>query len=125
MRSQPKSAWLPLEVRHATLGPIRVEALRQRVWLWDKNEPEANAWTLLIVRNPDDHEDIHYALTNAPADTELIDLVRIERQRYWIEHALGEAKSEFGLAHYEVRTWIGWHRHIFHLYAIIRCRCFA
>lgn len=112
MRSQPKSAWLPLEVRHATLGPIRVEALRQRVWLWDKNEPEANAWTLLIVRNPDDHEDIHYALTNAPADTELIDLVRIERQRYWIEHALGEAKSEFGLAHYEVRTWIGWHRHM-------------
>jgi SRSO17 transposase len=112
MRSQPKSAWQPVEVRHATLGPIRVEALRQRVWLWDKEEPKANSWTLLIVRNQDDHADIHYALTNAPADTALINLVRIERQRYWIEHAFGEAKSEFGLAHYEVRTWLGWHRHI-------------
>ena len=112
MRAQPASAWQPLEVRHATLGPIQVEALRQRVWLWDKNETETRSWTLLIVRNPDNHEDIHYALTNAPDDNPLIEIVRMERQRFWIEHAFGDAKSEFGLAHYEVRTWVGWHRHM-------------
>ncbi|GDY11829.1 hypothetical protein LBMAG53_07070 [Planctomycetota bacterium] len=67
---------------------------------------------MLVVRNPKIHNEIHYALTNSAADTTLLDLVRIERQRFWIEQALGDAKSELGLAHYEVRTWVGWNRHM-------------
>jgi uncharacterized protein YjhX (UPF0386 family) len=33
-------------------------------------------------------------------------------QRYWIEHAYGEAKGELGLAHYEVPGRTGWHHHM-------------
>lgn len=110
--SQPQDAWQRLQVRHATTGPIMVEALHSRVWLWDRKETQPREWTFLVIRNPKDHTDIHYSLTNAAANTPLLDMVRIERQRYWIENALGDAKSEIGLAHYEVRTWVGWHRHM-------------
>jgi len=112
MKKRKVQDWSLLQARHATLGPICVEAVHQPVWLWDGTESEPRLWTLLIVRNPADHTDIHYALTNAAADTQLLDLVRIERQRFWIEHALGDAKSEVGMGHYEVRTWVGWHRHM-------------
>ncbi|GDY13332.1 hypothetical protein LBMAG53_22100 [Planctomycetota bacterium] len=111
-QAQKPGAWQRLQVRHATLGPIIVEALQHRVWLWDHDEANARQWTVLVVRDPNDHKEIHYALTNSAAETRLLDLVRIERQRFWIEHALGDAKSELGLAHYEVRTWVGWHRHM-------------
>lgn len=111
-KKQKGSDWRTLQVRHATRGPICVEAIKQPVWLWDGTESKSRLWTLLIVRDSADHTDIHYALTNASADMPLFDLVRIERQRFWIEHALGDAKSEVGMSHYEVRSWIGWHRHM-------------
>lgn len=112
MKKQPKSAWQSLQVRHATTGPITVDAIYRQVWLWNGTEEKPRRWTLLIVRNPTDHDDLHYALTNAAEDTKLLNLVQIERQRFWIEHALGDAKSEIGMAQYEVRSWIGWHRHM-------------
>lgn len=112
MSAMPASAWNSIQVRHSTLGPIQVQAMHRRVWLWDGVELAPRRWTLLIVRNPSDSTDIHYALTNANAEASLETIVRIERQRFWIEHALGDAKSEVGLGHYEVRTWVGWHRHM-------------
>jgi SRSO17 transposase len=45
----------------------------------------------------------HYILSNAPAETPLIRLVRAQTQRYFIEHSFREAKTECGLADYQVR----------------------
>ena len=38
--------------------------------------------------------------------------MRIAGTRWSIERLFEQAKGEVGLDHYEVRSWVGWHRHI-------------
>ncbi|MCK4824169.1 hypothetical protein KA005_50920, partial [bacterium] len=33
-------------------------------------------------------------------------------QRYWIERTFEDAKSESGMADYQLRGWVGWHHHM-------------
>jgi hypothetical protein len=42
----------------------------------------------------------------------MADLVRVAGTRWSIESLFEQAKGEVGLDQYEVRSWIGWHRHI-------------
>jgi len=111
-KSQPASAWQEISVRHTTLGLLRVQALRTVFWLWDHEEPQARRWTLLVVRELENPSEISFSLTNADESLATQLLVQVQRQRFWIENAFGDAKSEIGLADYEVRTWTGWHRHM-------------
>jgi SRSO17 transposase len=111
-RSQPASAWQDITVRHTTLGLLRVQALRTVFWLWDHEELQARRWTLLVVRELENPSEISFTLTNADESLATQLLVQVQRQRFWIENAFGDAKSEIGLADYEVRTWTGWHRHM-------------
>jgi SRSO17 transposase len=104
--------WQRIVVRHASKGELRVEAIQQRVWFWDHHEPNARAWSILAIREIGNPAEIHYVVSNAPADTSPDQLVRIQRQRFWIEQAFRDAKGEVGLADSHVRTWNGWHRHM-------------
>ena len=36
----------------------------------------------------------------------------MQRQRFWIERAFEDAKSECGMADYQVRKWSAWHHHM-------------
>ena len=47
-----------------------------------------------------------------PQWTPLAEIVRAAGRRWHIEEAIGEAKGEVGLDHYEVRSWQGWYRHL-------------
>src|ERR1700728_3141922 len=53
-----------------------------------------------------------YSLTNAPESTGWERLGYMQAQRFWIERAFQDAKSELGMAQYEVRGWRGWHHHM-------------
>ena len=52
-----------------------------------------------------------YYLSNAPPETPLAEVCRVAKAAHRIEECLHRAKSEAGLADYEVRTWRGWHHH--------------
>ena len=39
-------------------------------------------------------------------------LAKTQGQRYWIERTFEDAKSESGMADYQVRKWRGWHHHM-------------
>ena len=67
---------------------------------------------LLIRRSPAKPEDLAYYLTHAPEGTTPARLVRVAGTRWTIEACFEAAKGEVGLDHYEVRSWVGWHRHI-------------
>ena len=67
---------------------------------------------LLIRRSVGDKIEWTYTLSNAPSDTPLADLVAVALARHPIEQLLQEAKSDAGLADYEVRYWHSWYRHI-------------
>jgi len=110
--AQPPELWQKIVVRPGTKGQVRVEALRARVWLWDGSEPKARLWHLVVIREVSSPETIKYVLSNAPAETSLERLVQMQRQRFWIERCFEDAKSESGLADYQVRGWRAWHHHM-------------
>lgn len=53
-----------------------------------------------------------YWLSTLPETTPLKELVRIAKIRWRIEHDYRELKTGLGLAHFEGRTWAGWHHHV-------------
>jgi len=97
--------------RQTTRGPKRVRLWVRRVWVWDGTKQDSVRARLLIVRREADgtHK---YSLSNAPADTPWERLGHMQGQRYFIERAFEDGKSELGMAHYEVRSWRGWHHHM-------------
>ena len=66
---------------------------------------QARHWHLLVRREVGASTISHYCLSNAPGNTPLEELARIQAQRYFIEHSFREAKTECGLADYQVRRW--------------------
>ncbi len=70
------------------------------------------ACALLVRRSIADPEKATFYLTHAPQGTALAELVRVAGTRWSIESLFEQAKGEVGLDHYEVRSWVGWHRHV-------------
>jgi len=52
-----------------------------------------------------------YYLSNASADTPLLEFARVAKAEHRIEECIQRCKSEAGLGDYEVRNWVGWHHH--------------
>src|SRR5262249_57312984 len=53
-----------------------------------------------------------YTLSNAPGRVPVERLAQVHGQRHGVEEVLQAGKGEVGLAHYEVRSWVGWHHHM-------------
>jgi len=75
-------------------------------------EPEAYARWLLIRRSASDPAEVAYFACGGPPDTALADLVRVAGARWAVEDLFELAKGDCGLDEYEVRSWVGWHRHV-------------
>jgi SRSO17 transposase len=110
--AQPEEAWKKVAFRDSTKGTLVVEVLHRRVWLWDGEEVEAHPWHLVVRRELGTPEQIKYSLSNAPETATTERLVYQQGQRYWVEHSLRNAKSEAGMADYQLRLWQGWHHHM-------------
>ncbi len=52
-----------------------------------------------------------YWLSNLPAQTPLVALVRLAKHRWIVERDYLELKQELGLGHFEARSWRGFHHH--------------
>jgi SRSO17 transposase len=109
----PETAWTTIEVRDGEKGPLVVQAVKARVQAKTDQRRPGPEETLVIVRErQEDGSWKHdYYLSNASQDTALTEFVRVTKAEHRIEECLKRAKSEAGLAHYEVRTWEGWHHH--------------
>ena len=112
VKDQPQSAWRKKSLRGGEKGPMDIEVLHQRVWLWDKQSSTARQWHLLVRREPDSPQTLKYSLSNAPVRTSVVRLARMQSQRYWIERAFQDAKSHLGMGHYQARKWQSWYRHM-------------
>lgn len=67
----------------------------------------AECWLLAEEAEP-----VRFWLSDLPADTPLTTLVRLAKLRWRIEHDYREMKQALGLAHFEGRTFTGWHYHV-------------
>jgi SRSO17 transposase len=86
-------------------------AARQPSWRWQKITIRPGE-RVLVMRPIATSGDASYALSNALGDVSLAELVRVKSERHRIEELFQEGKGEVGLAHYEVRSWVGWHHHM-------------
>lgn len=99
-----------LVLRESTRGPLRAKIWAREVWQWEPSDAQARRrW--LVVRQEADGT-FKYSLSNAAPDTAWERLAYMQTQRFWIERAFQDAKSELGMADYEVRGWKGWHHHM-------------
>jgi len=107
----PPKGWLRATIKEGSQGPIVCDFAFVRVTESRGNLPAQELW-LIIRRNLDDRSVIKYYFSNAPAETPLIEFVRLSGMRWPIETIFEEAKGEVGFDHYETRSWLGWHHHM-------------
>ena len=107
-------AWTTIDVRDAEKGPLQTEAVMTRVLAKTASRRVGPEEMLLVLRERqgDGTWKHDYHLCHAPRETPLAELVRVAKAEHRVEDCFQRAKSEAGLAHYEVRTWPGWHHHI-------------
>ena len=101
--------WQRLAVHQGEKGPIVYDWAAQRVVHKRVRLPTIAGW-LLARRSVSDPTEVAYYLSNAPADTSLEQLAHVASCRYRVEQCFEEAKDDFGLDQYEVRSWTAWHR---------------
>ena len=107
----PSDAWVTATIKEGSKGPIVCNFAFLRVTEARDNLPGPQVW-LIIRQNLDDPTELKFYFSNAPADTPLVDFVRISGMRWPIETIFEETKGELGFDHYEMRSWLGWHHHM-------------
>lgn len=107
----PASAWTRATIKEGSKGPIICDFAFLRVVESRAGLPGPELW-LVIRRNIDDPTELKFYFSNAPADTPLLDLVRLSGLRWPVEIIFEEGKGELGFDHYETRSWLGWQHHL-------------
>lgn len=110
-KGQPASAWTRVVVAAGEKGPREVEAfsLPVQTMLRARVGPRER---LLVTRTVEATPEWKCWLAHAAEEVPLPRLVRAAAQRHLIEDCFTRAKGQAGLAHYEVRSWVGWRHHM-------------
>ncbi len=102
----PEWQWTVTTQRAGEQGLIEESWAFLRVKL---KQDQAEQW-LILRRGSQAGDDLY--ISNAPASTTPQRLIEVVLARHGVERCIQEAKSELGLADYEVRYYHAWYRHI-------------
>jgi SRSO17 transposase len=107
-------SWKPVVVAEGAKGPIIAKVARIRIYLSRNGLPVGDQqW--LFFRKSDDGK-IKYAISNAPKEISLSELVKASAMRWPIEQCFQEGKGQLGMDCYEHRSWPAWHRHMTYVF---------
>jgi SRSO17 transposase len=101
-----------IRLRDTTRGQLTVKSVRFPVWVWDSTTGQGHRFSLLITQTVGGTSQIKVSLCNVPESMDQKNLAWMQLQRYWVERAFEDAKSECGMADYQVRKWSAWHHHM-------------
>jgi SRSO17 transposase len=104
----PPTAWRRCRAGWGSKGARLYEWSRLVV---RKGTARRRRW-LLARRSLRDPADVAYYIVSGPPRTPLPEMARVAGARWAIEESFEAAKGEVGLDQYEVRSWVGWYRHI-------------
>jgi SRSO17 transposase len=105
----PEEGFRRISVGDGSKGPRLYDWLRLAL-----NPPMQEGFErwLVVRRSIEDPEELSAYTVFAPEGFTLEALAKAAGSRWRVEIGFEEAKGEVGLAHYEVRSWVGWYRHI-------------
>jgi SRSO17 transposase len=107
---QGKKSSRSIQIRSGENGRVRVKFWARRVWIWPPtSEIPFELW--LLVSEARDGK-VKYSLCHSLQDLGWEELAARQGQRYFVERAFEDGKSELGMADYQVRKWKGWHHHM-------------
>jgi SRSO17 transposase len=95
--------------RQGHKGQLWAHVWVRPVWVWEKGWEKVRPRMLVVRRDADGT--FKYSLTNSLNQGSWERYAWMQGQRFFIEHAFHEAKSQLGMAQYQVRVWRGWHHH--------------
>lgn len=110
VRHQADTKWQRIPVRSTERGVLNDPFAARRVWTLREGQAEPVEEWLVIRRET--KKRYSYALSNAPANTSLKKLAWLKCQRYFVERANQEAKSEAGWDELRARKYRGWEHHL-------------
>ncbi len=102
-------------IRTGTKGAIKSKIAVVTVFTWDGHSSSSKQRQLLIriSTTVNGNEEIKYALSNAkPGQYTTLQTAQMQAQRYFVEKAFQECKSDIGMSEYQVRGWKAWHHHM-------------
>lgn len=105
----PTDAWQRLRCGAGSKGPRWYDWAITRI---NGPEPKQSQRWLLIRRRVSDPTEVAYFACAGPPKATLSELVDVAGKRWVIEECFELAKGDCGLDEYEVRSWVGWHRHV-------------
>ena len=105
----PASGWHRLRCGDGAKGPRMYD---WAVFRTNSPDPEEYARWVLIRRSVSDPTEVAYFACGGPPATTVHQLVLVAGARWAIEDLFDLAKGDCGLDEYEVRGWVGWHRHV-------------
>jgi SRSO17 transposase len=108
---QPAGRWRAVKVGDGEKGPVAVRVLVATVQARDEDGCVGPSERLVVLRGCEKRPRTSYALSNA-RQAKRWEVARVHGARHRAEELLEEGKGEVGLAHYEVRSWVGWHHHM-------------
>ncbi len=108
----PRTAWHRHLIHEGSKGPLKADFALLRVTPIHDRLPAVRQW-LICRRSLGSQPELKFYLSNAPSSCSTQELIRVSGLRWPIETAFEEAKGEVGMDHYETRTWLGWHHHMF------------
>jgi SRSO17 transposase len=111
--AQAEDDWQTVEVRDSEKGPLVTQVAWTLVQAKTEGKASDVAESLLVFRfqQSDGSWKHDYLLSNEIADDPPLEMAWVYKAEHRIEESIKQAKSEAGLADYQVRTWEGWHHH--------------
>lgn len=103
-----KTAWHSFVLRPSERGHLVADFARHRVWTVDPDGTHRQEW--LLIRR--DSSQITYSLSNAAVTTTLLTMAQRKSQRFFVERANQDAKSELGWDEFQAIKYRAWQHHL-------------
>jgi SRSO17 transposase len=104
-----KGDFRTMSIRNSTKGRLKAEYHFATVWIVDEENEMVHRRRMIIQKKGNKLEKC--SLTNSNRK-DLKQLIFMQNQRYFIEHAFREIKNEIGMDHYQVRKWKAWYHQV-------------
>lgn len=105
-------AWTRYHVKEGEKGPLVWEVKHIRVTMKDDAGLPGMPLHLFVARNPLDHDEVKFFVSNAPSETKVETLLLVAFSRWRVERCFQDQKQEIGLDQWEGRHYRGLRRHL-------------